>query len=248
MRTAMLTAIMCAVVSTLLVTYGMAAQGKVRALVVTGGHGFQREPFFAMFDSFADIEWREVQHPQANDMYAPEQRDSYDVIVLYDMVQGITEKQRAQLLETLKRGKPLVVLHHALASYQEWPEYARVIGGRYMLSEQEWDGKTWARSTFRHGVVLKVHIADPKHPITKGLDDFEIHDEVYGGYWVSPEVHELLTVDHPESAKVVGWTKTYGKARVAVLQGGHDRLAYEDENYRTLVQRAILWAARRLSR
>jgi len=248
MRIAMVSTLMCAALSMPFAAYGAPANGKVRALVVTGGHGFEREPFFAMFDSFADVEWREVQQPQANDMYAPEQRGSYDVIVLYDMVQEITEEQKANLLETLRQGKPLVMLHHALASYQNWPEYARIIGGKYMLAEQEFDGKTWSKSTFRHGVVFTVRIADPKHPITKGMKDFEIHDEVYGGYWVSPKAHPLLTVDHPESSNVVGWTKRYGKARVAALQGGHDKSAYEDENYRTLVHRSILWAARRLER
>ncbi len=244
----MLAAIISAAVALPLTAHGAPPKGKVRALVVTGGHNFQREPFFAMFDSFGDVEWREVQHPDANDSYAPEQRDSYDVVVTYDMNQKITEGQKAQFLATFKQGKPLVVLHHAIASYQEWPEYARLIGGKYMLSEREFEGKTWARSTFKHDVDLKVHIADPKHPITKGMEDFEIHDEAYGGYWVSPNVHPLLTVDHPESNEVIGWTKTYGRARVVCLQGGHDKLAYEDENYRTLVHRSILWAARRLKK
>lgn len=244
----MLTALMCCGVLIGLPADAAPAKGKLRALVVTGGHAFQRDPFFAMFDSFADVEWREVQHPDANDSYAPEQRKSYDVIVLYDMVQKITDEQKAQLVATLKRGKPLVVLHHAIASYQQWPEYARIVGGKYMLAEGEMDGEKLPKSTFKHGVDLKVHIADPEHPITRGLEDFEIHDEAYGGYWISPDVHALLTVDHPESAETIGWTKTYGKARVAVLQGGHDQHAYNDENYRTLVHRSILWAAKRLKK
>ena len=248
MRIGIVTALICVALVAALAVRATAAEGKLRVLVVTGGHAFEREAFFAMFDSFEGVEWREVQHPQANDVYAPEQRDSYDVIVLYDIGQKITEEQKANLLETLGRGKGLVVLHHALASYQEWPEYARLIGAKYMLSEQEFEGQKWARSTFKHGVDLKVHVADPKHPITKGMKDFEIHDEAYGGYWVSPKAHPLLTVEHPESAKIVGWTNQYGKARVVCLQGGHDHLAYEDVDYRTLVQRAILWAARRLGK
>ena len=53
------------------------------------------------------------------------------MLVLYDMVRHITEKQKAALLTQLDRGVGLVVLHHALVSYPEWPEYERIIGGRY---------------------------------------------------------------------------------------------------------------------
>ena len=220
------------------------AAEKLRVLVVTGGHGFEREPFFEVFDSFPDIEWREVQHPAANAMYAPDQRGTYDVVALYDMTQDITDEQKAWLVETLKEGKGLLVLHHAIASYQGWPEYAKIIGARYFLSPQEIEGKTWPRSTFRDDVTYTVEIADPEHPIAKGLQDFTIKDEAYGGFWVSPEVHPLLKVHHQDCGEIVGWTKEYGKTRVAYLMNGHGASAYRDQNYRTLVHRALLWVGK----
>lgn len=220
---------------------GARAAEKLRVLIVTGGHDFEREPFFAMFDSFQDVEWREVKHPEANKLYAPDQRRTYDAVVLYDMPQEITDEQKTWFVETIKEGKGLLVLHHALGSYQSWPDYAQIVGGKYLFAQQEIDGKVWPPSTFHEGVTFTVEIADKEHPITKGLQDFSIVDEVYGGFWVSPEAHALLKVHHPQSGEVVGWTKEYGKARVAYLAGGHGRSAYENANYRTLVQRALLW-------
>ncbi len=56
-----------------------------------------------------------------------------DVLVLYDMWQPITDEAKSDFVARLKEGKGLVALHHCLASYQQWPEYAKIIGGQYHL-------------------------------------------------------------------------------------------------------------------
>jgi type 1 glutamine amidotransferase len=214
-------------------------------LVITGGHDFERPQFSALFDSFEGMAWREAQHPNANDSYAPEPAESYDVLVLYDLNQQITAEQQAALLAMLWRGKGLVVLHHALADYQAWDDWMEVVGGRFFLAPAERDGKTTPASTWRHGVDIPVHVVDPKHPVTRGLSDFTIHDEVYGGYEVLPRAHPLLTTNHPESSPTLAWTNLYGNSRVVTIQLGHDHFAYENPDYRRLVSQAIRWVARR---
>jgi len=222
------------------------APEKLRALIVTGGHGFDREAFFGMFDAFPEVAWREAKHPQAADLFAPDQRATYDVIVLYDMAKDITDQQKAWFAETIKEGKGVVILHHALGSYQDWPEYAKIMGGRYLRAPAQIEGKPWARSTYKHDVTFTVEIADRRHPITQGLQDFTIKDEVYGGYWVSSAAHPLLKAHHPESGEIVGWTNQYGKARVVCLVGGHGPTAYSNPNYCAVVRRSLLWASGRL--
>jgi type 1 glutamine amidotransferase len=214
-------------------------------LLITGGHDFERPQFSALFDSFEGMTWREAQHPNANDSYTPEAAESYDVLVLYDLNQQITDGQQAALLAMLQRGKGLLVLHHALADYQAWDEWRQVVGGRFYLAPAERDGKTIPASTWREGVDVPVHIADPEHPVTQGLVDFTIHDEVYGGYEVLPRAHPLLTTDHPESSSTLAWASTYGQSRVVTIQLGHGRSAYENPNYRRLVSQAIRWVAGR---
>ena len=215
----------------------------VHALIVTGGHDFERQPFFAVWDSFEGVKYREVTHPEANDWYAPEQAASYDVLVLYDLNESITDAQKANLLALLEKGKGLVVLHHALADYQNWAEFEKIVGGRYHLAPWTKDGQPQPASTFREGVDIKVRVADAEHPITQGVTDITIHDEVYGLYTVLPGVHPLLTTDHPDSTPIIGWTNTYGRSRVAYLQLGHGRAAYENASYRRLLRQAVLWAA-----
>ncbi len=221
------------------------APGKIRVLVVTGGHDFEKPAFFQMFKDNPDITFKAVEHPNAQALFKPEAAKDYDVIVFYDMHQEISEQSKADFLGRLKEGKGLVVLHHAIANYQKWPEYAKIIGARYYLQKEVVDGVEKARSIYEHGVHFKVHVADENHPVTRGVKDFEVHDETYNLYDVYPEVHPLLTTEEPKSHKVIGWAKAYGLARVVYLQGGHDHFAYENPNYRKVLQQAIRWTAKK---
>ena len=224
---------------------GRSAPGKIRVLVVTGGHDFEREPFFQIFKDNPDITYQAVEHPQAHALLKAEAAKAYDVLVLYDMHQEITDEAKADFLARLKEGKGLVVLHHAIASYQKWPEYARIIGARYYLEPTVVDGVKKARSAYKEGVPIKVHVADARHPVVKGVQDYVIHDETYNLFDVAEECHPLLTTDEPLSNKVIGWAKTYAGTRVVYLQSGHGHTAYENPNYRQILRQAIRWTAGR---
>lgn len=223
-----------------------AAPAKLRVLLVTGGHDFDHKAFAEMLDSFTAVTWREVTHPDSDAWFTPEKRGQYDIVALYDMPQQATEAHKKLFSETIRQGKGLLVLHHALGAYNSWPEYTKIIGGKYLLAPETIDGKQWPGSTYHEGVSFRVHVADPKHPITKGLKDYDIDDEVYGGFLVEPMVHALLQTDFAESGPIIGWTHQYGKARVVYLAGGHGPSAYINANYRLLVQRSILWVAGKL--
>jgi uncharacterized protein len=226
---------------------GVAAEavGKIRVLVVTGGHDFENEQFFKLFKDNAEITFRAVEHPNAHALLKAEAAKDYDVLMLYDMHQEITEEAKADFLARLKEGKGLVVMHHAIASYQKWPEYQKIIGAHYYLEKTVIDGVPKARSAYKHGMHFTVKVADPAHPVTQGIKDFEIHDETYRLFDVYDDCHPLLTTDEPESNKVIGWAKTYSGARVVYLQSGHDHFAYENPNLQQILKQAIRWTARR---
>ncbi len=217
---------------------------KIRVLVVTGGHDFEHDAFFKLFSDNSDITFRAVEHPKAHALLRPDSARNYDVLVAYDMHQEISEEAKGDLLAWLNHGKGFVVLHHAIASYQQWPEYTKIIGAHYYLEKTNVDGVEKARSTYQHGMHFKNHIVDPNHPVTQGINDFEIHDEVYNLFDVAKDVHPLLTTEEPQSNKVIGWAKTYGPARVVYLQSGHDHFAYENPNYQRILRQAIRWTAR----
>jgi uncharacterized protein len=222
------------------------AADPVRVLLVAGGHAFETNAFYETFRADTNLSVRTALHPAAHALWTAEAAKDWDVLVLYDMWQKIDDAAKANLLARLAEGKGLVVTHHAIADYQDWPEYRKIIGARYYLAATNVDGVAKARSTYRHGVDIPIHILDKDHPITRGLSDFVIHDETYKLFDVYPDAHPLAGTDHPDSGPQLVWVKTHGPARVVYIQLGHDHLAYENPNYRRLLDQAIRWAAKRL--
>src|ERR1019366_2521343 len=162
---------------------------KIRVLLVTGGHPFEKEPFFKLFQDNPDITYQAVEHPNAHALFKAEAAKQYDVIVTYDYNQQITEEAKTDFVARLKDGKGLVVLHHAIATYPTWPEYWNIIGAHYYLAKTNLNGVLKPRSAAKEGMDFRIHIADPNHPVTRGLTDFDIHDETYKWFDVARECH-----------------------------------------------------------
>jgi type 1 glutamine amidotransferase len=214
---------------------------KIEVLVVTGGHEFEEKPFFAMFEDDREIAFTRASHTRENaSAWERDDLASYDVVVLYDMSVRISDAQKAAFQALLDRGTGLVVLHHALGSYQNWPQYAGIIG----MGAPE-PGAPRPEFGFEHDVDIPVVIVAADHPITAGLHDFTLHDEIYWGFRAGPDVTPLVTTTQPKSSKPLAWCRTQGRSRVVFLQPGHDHSAFDDPNYRRLVAQSIRWAAKR---
>lgn len=207
---------------------------KLNVLIVTGGHDFDRKSFFELFDSFQDISYTELKHPEANLQLGTIDPKTFEVVVFYDMPKTISETEKESYYKLLKLGKGLLFLHHSLCSYQQWPDYKTIVGGKYHEEKN-----TPASSTYQHDVNFTVKISDSKHPVTKGITDFEILDEVYGNTEVLPGVTPLLTADHPQSSKIIGWVHQKENSRIVYIQPGHDQHGYSNPDYRKLVKQAI---------
>jgi len=215
-----------------------ASAKKLNILVVTGGHGFDQKSFFEMFDLFQNISYTELKQPEANSQLGTIDPKSFDAVVFYDMPKTISEKEKESYHKLLKLGKGLVFLHHSQCSYQEWDDYKNIVGGKYHEEKN-----TAATSTYQHDVTFTVKIADSKHPVTRGIKDFEILDEVYGNTEVLPGVTPLLTTDHPQSSKIIGWTHQKENSRIVYIQPGHDKNGWFNPNYQKLVKQAITFVS-----
>ena len=217
---------------------------KIKVLLITGGHAFEEKAFFAVFSEIPDISLTRVSHSKNTaDAYDRDDLLGYDVVVLYDMPKTISDSQKARFLSLFEKGAGLVVLHHALVSYQHWPEYERIVGGRYPEEDGK-NGVVTAAVGYQHDVEVPVVMIAKNHPITEGLKSFTIRDEIYWGFRVGADVTPLLTTTRSKSGKPLGWTRTEGKSRVVYLQLGHGPSAYENASYRQLVARCIHWAAK----
>lgn len=216
------------------------ARDLLRVMLVTGGH--DHDPtLYGLFER--EDEFRTTVNPHPN-AFQRDLRKRCDVLVLYDMVQEkiIGETGQKNLRDFLESGKGLVVLHHAVASYSHWPWWhEEVTGVKYLL---EAEGGRPA-STYKHDVELFIQPVT-KHPVLSGVGRLHIWDETYKGMWFSPKNTVLLKTDHPTSDGPVAWISPYQKARVVVIQLGHDRAAHLHPGFQQLVRNAILWAGGKL--
>jgi uncharacterized protein len=119
-------------------------------------------------------------------------------------------------------------------------------------------GKEYPNSGAQGGVKQRMAVVDKAHPIMQGVSDgFEIVDETYLCPYAEDAVQPLLRTDfkpidvnfpgryakgwrHPEvpGGNLAGWVKVAGRSPIAYLQNGHDRQAWENPAYRTMLMNA----------
>ena len=215
----------------------------VNVILVTGGHSYDTVQFFKLFDSLTEIEYTHFSQPEANKAIADEKWKEFDVLVFYDMWQNISEQEKQAYMEMTRQGKPMLFLHHALVSYQNWSEFEKMLGGKYIETSPAIPKDD--RSTYKHDVWVDVEVVNPEHPVTKGFSDFRLFDEVYGNYRVSTDVQPLLKTEHSECTEIIGWENKYNASTIVYLQPGHDYHAFESDEYRKLISQAIHFLANR---
>jgi len=248
-------------------------------LVVTRGHPFERDNFFNMVDSLG-FNWSHIEHPAAQSFFKKENLKKFDAILFYDMP-GLNfdeindeskffinppQEYKDDFLERLSEGKGCIFLHHSIAGWPMWDEYSNIIGGRFLYKPGKIKGKKYPDSGYRHFVNYKVSSVS-EHPITKGISDFEIEDELYLSHVFEEDINPLLKSnysfvrdnfysatnalngkmnsnegwEHPDGSNLVGWTKSYKKSAITYLQFGDGVKSYENKNVRMLLRRSINW-------
>ena len=255
-----------------------------RLLVVTGGHPFERAPFVAVFDAIAPGGWTHAEQPDAQRVLNSEACGDVDVIVFYDMpgitfthsdppvVMAVPSPSMVEGMRTLlDAGTGMVFLHHAVAGWPAWPEYADIMGARFHYQPAELHGVHYPDSGYRFDVTHRIEILDPTHPICAGLGSgFELTDELYCYPVLTGRVIALMRTTypvndpslfssadlairgqrsanhgwtHPPGSDLVGWVKHAGNSPVAYLQFGDGPQTYADPHFRTVLGNAIGWAA-----
>ena len=162
----------------------------IRVLVTYGGHDFEEAEFWEMFDSMPGIKYDRAELPAAFDRFTPELADQYDVMVRFDMLDGMTDEQRQAYVKLLRdRGMGLVSLHHNLASHRDWNTYREIIGGSYLFEPVTINGREYEVSTYHHWDRTEYRPVKSNHPITKGIGSFvEIGGgETYGRCYVADD-------------------------------------------------------------
>lgn len=218
------------------------AKDALRLLVVTGAHGYPVS-FYTLFEGHKDIRWEHA--TSLREAFRPKMAERFDVVLLHDMHQEISEAEQANLREFVESGKGIVSVHHAIASYPAWRWWREeVLGGHYFIKPA--DGHP--ASQYKEGVdfLVKPVAAMASHPVLRGVGPLPVHDELYRGMWHSPKITVLMEADHPENDRPAVYIGPHPKARVVYIQLGHSDSTMRHPGFRKLVRNAILWSARRL--
>lgn len=215
----------------------------LRLLVVTGGHGFDKR-FFDLFANHPEWKWEHREHAlrSTSTVYAKPIAKDFDVVVLYDMPKVITEAEQSNFLDLFRQGKGVVVLHHALCSYQEWDTYNEITGYRM---RQNGDGAL-PPYTFLHDVHFPLQKVALEHPVLQEVPSFDVFDETYGRVYLEGGSQPLMVTNNATSMPVVVWTRTFMMSRLVMIQPGHGPQIFANAHYRRLVGNAVRWVAPRV--
>ena len=222
----------------------VAGPAKIKLLVVTGGHGFPKN-FFKLFDDNPNVTYTSATEGdfKTGNATAYDRPDllSYDAVLLYDFQLNMTPDQRKNFLSLFDKGVGLLVLHHALLSYQDWPEYERIAGASYRLDTTKVGDKTIPESTYKGDVEMDVAVVDKNSPIAAGISDFHMKDELYSRYPTTEDIHVVLTT-HDEP---IAWTRTEKNSRVATIVIGHGPGSWDNPNFVKLLDNSLHWVAKK---
>ena len=225
---------------------GMAAEAALaakakKALIVTGediGAHRWRETAPAVKELLAKDARLEVTVVTDLKFLCSPELKQYDVVVLhFKNADAKTPGPAAHknLAEYVRGGGGLVLLHFACGAFQEWPEFVQIAG-------RVWDPKLRGHDPYGK---FQVDIADPDHPIVKGLKPFETQDELYTCLDGQPPIKLLATAVSKVDQKTYPMAFVFecGKGRVFHCVLGHDLKAFAAPEVGELLRRGTSWAA-----
>jgi type 1 glutamine amidotransferase len=223
--------------------------GGVAVLLLTGGqrehHGYREQAFY-LSNVLEDTGRYRVTLAEAAAILETPALQKYDLMIVNadrrDNEFKFTLPQQRALLDFVKSGHGYVSIHGADNAPPDWlPEWKEMLGGIYSHVGKP-DGKA-IMGTYT------VKIADKSSPVTRGLEDFELKDELYSNMQMQSEVKPLATIDYMGTTWPVAWTWNYGKGRVFHTSLGHRSFGpgkddpLRNPNLQKLVVQGIDWVA-----
>ncbi len=156
---------------------------------------------------------------------------NYDLLLLYTTGNERYGARPEAIIEFVESGKALIGVHNATDTFTNDPAFVALMGGRFRHHPAQLD--------------VATEILDRTHPITQGVSNFTVHDELYLFQDFHPEnVHLLIQTRsyEAEGAVPLCWTREQGKGRVFYLSLGHNPSVVADPNWRKLFKNGVGWA------
>ena len=158
----------------------------------------------------------------------------YDTVLFYTDVGELSEAQEAGLLNYIRVGGGFFGLHTAAASFRESEGYHSMLNGFFNGHSPYMD--------------FTVDVSDSEHPITEGLADFGVTDELYYLKHNPDTSHHLMHAydETKDETHVMAFYHTYGEGRVFYFALGHDMAVLENPSFQAVIRRGALWAGNQI--
>ncbi|RXZ68252.1 ThuA domain-containing protein [Agromyces albus] len=231
-----------------------------RALIVRGGwDGHHPVESTELFIPFLEANDYDVQVEESPEIYADAAAmATVDLIVQSVTMSEITHEQVMGLRAAVAAGTGLTGWHGGIAdSFRASSDYLQLVGGQFATHPSKEPSQLREGSEENNYLSYTVDITDlgRRHPITEGIDDFELTTEQY---WVLHDdlIDVLATTTHPVQpwhpwhrpiTSPAIWTRLWGDGRIVVTTPGHSPDILRDANVRTVIERGMLWATRTAS-
>lgn len=205
-----------------------------KALIVWGGwEGHEPKQVADIFTAMLQQEDFEVTVSDTLDAYKnAEFMAELDLIVPIWTMGQIEKEQLRLLLDTVHAGCGIAGCHGGMAdSFRNEVEYQYMVGGQ------------WVAHPGNDGVHYTVNMVDADHPLTAGIEDFEVCSEQYYMH-IDPAIQVHATTSFGDVLMPVVWTKTWGEGKVFYNSLGHVANIVTMPQTMELMRRGFLWAAR----
>jgi type 1 glutamine amidotransferase len=133
------------------------------------------------------------------------------------------------------------LVHFACGAWHgEWPDFAK-LAGRTWFGPEPGPGK---RQHDPYG-LFRVELENLQSPITKGMNDFDTHDELYTCLVGIAPIQVIAQARSKLDGKYypMAFTSQFGKGRVFHCVLGHDVQALSIPAVQELYRRGCAWAA-----
>lgn len=129
---------------------------------------------------------------------------------------------------------------------QRWwiPSFAQCT--RHLPSGRALLQVVWRRLRRTPGTrCFSVRVEDKNHPVTAGVEDYEIYDEQHMVKYYLDREHQLLrSIARDNKAAVAGWWREMGKGRLVYLSMGHTPDGLQHPMTQRLIRNAMRWCLR----
>ncbi|WDR01982.1 ThuA domain-containing protein [Devosia algicola] len=152
----------------------------------------------------------------------------------------LSEIRKQAIRDYVGSGRPLLCYHGGIASYDDWPEYGRLLGYKWL----------WG-VTLHTPVTVQTFRPLISHPIVEGVDSFEVEDETYFNVQMAPDV-AVKVIAHIEYEKAkmpilfeIEGGRIPGAGKSVYVGNGHDMRAFEHGNVQKLIVNSIKYLLNR---